>query len=153
MLTKLRRTTTGAVALTALVTGLLLSGAGSASAQHQYGDRLYRGESLSPGESIQRSGMDGLGNYLVWRLVMQTDGNLVEYKMNRYATRVCWASNTYTGSSGNRAVYQHDGNFVVYNPSGQAVWASHTMGHAGETVDINSSGVTYVGHTPISGAC
>ncbi|MFJ6794900.1 hypothetical protein [Streptomyces sp. NPDC091268] len=152
MFTKLRRTTTGVLALTALVSGVLLSGAGTASAQHRLGDRLYRGESLAPGESIQRSGIDGLGNYLVWRLVMQTDGNLVEYKMNRYATRVCWASNTNTGAR-NQAVYQQDGNFVVYNPYGQAVWASNTMGLAGETVDINPSGVTYVGHTPISGAC
>ncbi|MEU9104486.1 hypothetical protein AB0D54_08975 [Streptomyces xanthophaeus] len=84
---------------------------------------------------------------------MQTDGNLVEYKINRYGhSRVCWASNSNDGAR-NHAVYQHDGNFVVYGPSGQVMWASHTMGHAGETVDINASGAVYVGHTRISGAC
>ncbi|MBT2449256.1 hypothetical protein J7F03_19590 [Streptomyces sp. ISL-43] len=143
MNTTLRRVTTGALAFTAVM-GALLAGAGTASA-HQYGDRLYRGETLEPGESISRVG---------WRLVMQTDGNLVEYKTNSSGqhTAVCWASNTNTGW-GNYAIYQYDGNFVVYNPWGQAVWASHTMGLPGQTVDINSVGRVYAGHTPISGAC
>ncbi|MEW2136471.1 hypothetical protein AB0892_07670 [Streptomyces sp. NPDC005409] len=148
----LRRTATTALATAALITGAILGGAGTASA-HAYGDRLYRGESLQPGEMIQRSTWDPIANVQVWwRLVMQTDGNLVEYKINRYGQRVCWATNTYPGS-GNRAVYQHDGNFVVYNSSGTAVWASNTMNGAGETVDINTRGVVYVGHTPITASC
>ncbi|MBW5481029.1 hypothetical protein [Streptomyces bambusae] len=155
MLKKLRRAATGALAVTALVTGGLLATAGSASAAHSYDDRLYRGESLSPGESISRLSWDPyISGYYRYRLVMQTDGNLVQYKTNvKYGfTKVCWASNTNTGAQ-NHAIYQGDGNFVVYTPWGQAVWASNTMGLPGETVDINSSGVTYVGHTPISGAC
>ncbi|MCB5180899.1 hypothetical protein [Streptomyces antimicrobicus] len=155
MLTKLRRVAAGALAVTALAAGGVLAGAGSASAAHSYGDRLYRGESLSPGESISRMDWNPyINGYIQYKLVMQTDGNLVQYKTDaRYGfTKVCWASGTNNGAR-NYAIYQGDGNFVVYTPWNQALWASNTMGLAGETVDINRSGVTYVGHTPISGAC
>ncbi|WP_327250485.1 hypothetical protein [Streptomyces sp. NBC_01244] len=153
MPTTLRRAATTALATAALITGAILGGAGTASAQHQYGDRLNRGESLQPGEMIQRSIWDPIANLQVWyRLVMQTDGNLVEYKIHRYGQSVCWATNTYP-YSGNYAVYQSDGNFVLYTSGGHALWASHTMGLPGETVDINRNGVVYAGHTPFTGSC
>ena len=64
---------------------------------------------------------------------------------------MCWASNTQ--SRGYRATYQNDGNFVVYNRSGAAQWASHTVGGSGENININRVGRIYVGQQPISGTC
>jgi hypothetical protein len=59
---------------------------------------------------------------LTW-LVMQNDGNLVTYQ----GSTPKWASNT-VGTWGNRAIMQADGNFVIYNPAGTAVWATNTGG-------------------------
>ena len=58
-------------------------------------------------------------------LTMQYDGNLVLYARSPSGERPIWASNT-QGVSGARAVMQSDGNFVVYNPNWQPVWASGT---------------------------
>jgi hypothetical protein len=53
-------------------------------------------------------------------LRMQEDGNLVLYKDGRAA----WAAGTWM--RGDCAVFQEDGNFVVYDSSGSPVWASGT---------------------------
>ncbi|MFF3404999.1 hypothetical protein ACFYW8_02005 [Streptomyces sp. NPDC002742] len=53
----------------------------------------------------------------------------------------------------NWAVYQTDGNFVVYNSSGGVVWASNTKGGGGSTVDMNSNGVLHVGTKAINNGC
>ncbi len=116
------------------------------------GSSLSRGESLYPGEYIQRLNNDG-NRYL--SLVMQSDGNLVEYVSadtlgGPYTA--CWASGT-NGSGATRADYQSDGNFVVYTSNNAPVWASDTQWKAGSTVDINWDGIVYVGTTPISNAC
>jgi len=62
-----------------------------------------------------------------WTLVMQNDGNLVEYKQHRGAV---WASNTWrrgaNGGSGNKMVLQNDGNLVIYDSRNSAIWASNT---------------------------
>lgn len=54
-------------------------------------------------------------------LVMQDDGNLVDYDENG---RARWASGTV--GRGDHAVMQSDGNFVVYTAAGSPVWASNT---------------------------
>jgi len=58
------------------------------------------------------------------RLVMQADGNLVLYHINkaRFSTGTA-------GSGANRAVFQSDGNLVVYTAAGQAKWNSRTSGN------------------------
>jgi hypothetical protein len=130
------------------IAGLVLGSAGSASAG-AYGDSLSQGQYLNPGEQIQRSIPQG---ELV--LTMQTDGNLVEYLYaNGGGALVCWASNTYQKGYDNYAVYQTDGNFVVYDGGGGVQWASNTQGRGGSTVDMNSLGVLYVGVTPINHGC
>jgi cell wall-associated NlpC family hydrolase len=58
-----------------------------------------------------------------YRLVMQTDGNLVEYG----PSGALWSSNTAV-SGANRAVMQSDGNLVLYTPSGLPVFATGTSG-------------------------
>lgn len=54
-----------------------------------------------------------------------TDGNLVVYR--KADNKVIWSS--YTGGKGGvMAVVQNDGNFVLYNSAGGAVWNSKTGG-------------------------
>lgn len=55
------------------------------------------------------------------RLVMQTDGNLVQYT----GTKAVWASHT-TRRGATYAAVQTDGNLVVYTAANVPVWASHT---------------------------
>ena len=69
------------------------------------------------------------------RLVMQSDGNLVEYGPDGTAL---WASGT--SGSGVHAVLQGDGNFVVYASGGQPLWASGTDGNAGANLTVGFLG-------------
>lgn len=81
---------------------------------------LVSGETLVSGED--RNSFDRR-----FRLVMQTDGNLVLYK-NGVAT---WATSYFSGFTfvrGSRAVMQTDGNLVVYSPSNVALWAASWNG-------------------------
>ncbi|MBT3236460.1 MAG: hypothetical protein HN353_10955 [Bdellovibrionales bacterium] len=60
-------------------------------------------------------------------LSMQSDGNLVLYEKS--PLRPLWASRTSCAAKTNCgyfARFQHDGNFVVYNASGAAVWHANT---------------------------
>lgn len=78
----------------------------------------------------------------LYRLTMQTDGNLVEYiNANNY---VLFASNT-SGNSGAYAVMQTDGNLVVYSSTGTALWASGTAGDSGAFLSLNNYGSLSVG--------
>jgi hypothetical protein len=124
-------------------------GGGSSS----MGRSLSRGDTLYAGAYIEEPNFYS-GNLMT--LVMQDDGNLVEYvaddPQGDGPWRACWASGTY-GSGADQASYQQDGNFVVYTPSGHAVWASNTQWGGGTTVDINRFGVVYVGTTPITTTC
>jgi peptidoglycan/xylan/chitin deacetylase (PgdA/CDA1 family) len=70
-----------------------------------------------------------------YRLVMQSDGNLVEYTEHR----ALWSSGTF-GHSGARAVMQSDGNLVVYSSSGRPLWSSHTFGHPGAGLRLRNDG-------------
>lgn len=73
-----------------------------------------------------------------YKLIMQTDGNLVEY--NSAGTPI-WASGTAGTGSNNYVNMQSDGNLVVYN-SVRALWASGTAGHTGSTFtfDVQNDG-------------
>jgi len=54
--------------------------------------------------------------------VMQSDGNLVTYAPD--GTTPLFDTHTY-GNPGSQAVLQNDGNLVVYAPTGRALWASY----------------------------
>jgi hypothetical protein len=56
-----------------------------------------------------------------FRLVMQNDGNLVEYTREN---RVVWASMTF-GGPGSFTAMQSDGNLVIYSASGQVQRGGH----------------------------
>lgn len=77
------------------------------------------GEELKPDQYLQSSD----GHY---KLVMQSDGNLVEY----VGGRALWASET-GGHPGSRVIMQSDGNLVVYDPAEKALWDSKTAGTDG----------------------
>ncbi|MFD9130471.1 hypothetical protein [Kitasatospora sp. NPDC059571] len=146
------RRTTGLLVAGAAAAAAVVGAAGTASADTT--TALYRGNTLNVGDSIV--GTTGTSTW--YQLIMQADGNLVEYRWDGDPTQgdqsrsVCWATNTY-GSGANHATYQGDGNFVLYTPGGFAPWASNTAGGGGSTVDINSHGALYVGTKRISGGC
>jgi hypothetical protein len=89
------------------------------------------------------------GDYLyspseTYKLIMQTDGNLVVYK----GSTATGSSSTAGSGSGNYLAMQADGNLVIYTSAGQAVWATGTAGSGnylvmqddGNLVIYNSSG-------------
>jgi RHS repeat-associated protein len=79
-------------------------------------------------------------------LVMQSDGNLVEYhgdlSLGDSSATASWASNT--SGSGNYAIMQGDGNLVVYSSSNAPLWASNTSGNPGAYLTLDSSGLLTV---------
>jgi RHS repeat-associated protein len=92
---------------------------------------LGPGAALSNNESITSPN----GQF---RLVMQGDGNLVEYD----GTTVAWASGT--SGSGYDVVMQGDGNLVIYSATNVAEWASNTSVSTGAYLDLNNEGVLSV---------
>ncbi|MBT2470252.1 hypothetical protein J7E97_20830 [Streptomyces sp. ISL-66] len=148
----MRKTTKMLIAIAAAAASLV-GLAGTASAANVT-SALYRGQTLNVGDSIIRT----TGSNTFWLVTMQPDGNLVEYRISGDPTQgdvtrtPCWATNTY-GSGANHATYQQDGNFVLYNQNGYAVWASNTTGGGGTTVDLNWGGDLYVGTKQISRGC
>lgn len=98
---------------------------------------------MAPGEALfaNESVWSGNGSY---RLIMQTDGNLVLYG----PSGALWASST--GGTGNWAVMQGDGNLVVYNSASKPLWATGT-GWPGSDLSVqnDSNLVMYSGSTPL----
>ncbi|MFD4551883.1 hypothetical protein [Streptomyces sp. NPDC058466] len=73
------------------------------------------GTTLKSGWSTQAS---------LTRLVMQSDGNLVMYRLRDGAA--IWSTHT-SGHPGAYAVMQTDGNFVVYDAANRFLWNSNTV--------------------------
>jgi hypothetical protein len=72
------------------------------------------------------------------RLVMQSDGNLVLYRVDNGG--VLWASGTY-GKPMTHVLMQPDGNFVGYNNTTTvAYWSSGTYGHSGASLVLRDDG-------------
>lgn len=80
------------------------------------------GDTLAPGSALRADEqlVSANGQY---RLVMQTDGNVVLYSASG---GVEWT--TGTRGSGNLFTLQNDGNIVVYSEAGAALWASGSAG-------------------------
>jgi GH25 family lysozyme M1 (1,4-beta-N-acetylmuramidase) len=88
------------------------------------------GHGLSQGESVKSC--DGR-----FELVMQTDGNLVEYLLG--SGGALWSTGT-SGTDGFAAIMQGDGNFVLYGKNSNPLWDSHTNGHGGASLAVQSDG-------------
>ena len=83
-------------------------------------------------------------------LVMQSDGNLVDYADSR--TVALWESGT-SGNFGSYVVMQPDGDLVVYphgksapspGESTSALWSSGSFGHVGSYLEVGSNGDLFV---------
>lgn len=99
-------------------------------------DRLESGSRLLVNQTLHSA--DGR-----FTLVLQSDGNLVEYAPGPQAL---WATGT-DGSSTYCAVMQEDGNFVLYEPDGHAVWSSGTEGNWGAILVLqNDSNLVIYDH-------
>jgi hypothetical protein len=87
-------------------------------------------EQLNPGQQLTST--DGR-----YKLVLQPDSNLVLYVVA--TNQALWASNTWNKASA-RAIFQGDGNFVIYNTSGAPTWASGTNGRDARFVRLENTG-------------
>ena len=97
------------------------------------------GHGLSRGQSVKSC--DGR-----FELAMQNDGNLVLY----VASVPLWSSKT-DRTSGEVAVMQTDGNFVLYDAHSHPLFATGTERHPGAHLAIQGDGnvVVYEGATPV----
>lgn len=111
----------GSVTLTVTVTDTRgASATATASVNVLSQDTLSAGDRLTPGQYLQSTNNR-------FRLVYQTDGNLVLYD-DTLRTAV-WNTATTSGTPG-FLVLQGDGNLVMYNSAGKAVWYSATVSSA-----------------------
>lgn len=75
-----------------------------------------------------------------FRLIMQDDGNLVEYITEpNHQSYALWASGTW-GNSGDYVIMQDDGNLVIYGSSGMPLWSSGTWGNPGASLALFDNG-------------
>lgn len=77
-----------------------------------------------------------------WTLIMQGDGNLVEYSNNLSTGAVKYFFATNRGGAGNRLSVQTDGNMVVYNSANTALTATntYTSGTSGSNLALGDAG-------------
>ena len=92
-------------------------------------DRLNAGRRLLAGQAI----VSPNGRY---RLVYQSDGNLVLYDLTGGTAR--WFTGT-TGAPG-QVVLQTDGNLVIYSAGNAALWFTGTPGNTGAFLALQSDG-------------
>jgi hypothetical protein len=88
-------------------------------------DAEYPSSIISYG--IPPGGADGPWSGLGTYLVLQSDGNLVEYEYSTGA--VLFTTGTKTGTD---LIYQQDGNLVLYDATGKALWSTLTAGREGD---------------------
>ncbi|ACU53870.1 Curculin domain protein (mannose-binding) lectin [Acidimicrobium ferrooxidans DSM 10331] len=114
--------------------------AGICCSTQNLGSTIGEGTVLNPGDYLLSSS----GQY---QLIMQGDGNFVLY--NLYNGQALWATGT-EEHSGAYAVFQNDGNLVVYF-NGTALWDSHTYTYSGLTLTMQNDGnaVIYQGTQPL----
>jgi len=105
---------------------------------------LLQGESLTTNQEM--SSYDNR-----FHLVMQGDGNLVLYQgLPGQSMTALWSTGTW-GTSGNTAVMQTDGNFVLYDSTNGALWSSGTWNNSGAYLAVQNDGnvVVYKNSTPL----
>lgn len=101
-------------------------------------DSLQPGQYIRPGQYIESANTK-------YVLVMQGDGNLVEYGDGM---RVIWHTRT-GGNPGAFAVFQGDGNFVVYSANWRPLWASGSKAGANViALQTDANLVMYQNQTP-----
>ncbi len=103
---------------------------------------------LAPGQDLHANYelCSSSGGYT---MVMQTDGNLVEYNSSGSAI---WATDTAGTGSNDFLAMQSDGNMVVYSASGSPLWQSGTYGIGEGTIYLALQGDSNVVLYDSSGA-
>ncbi len=109
----MRKAACAVVCVLALVLGVRVVAPGADAAGTR--SALWAGDRLVAGQSLDNA---------QYRLVVQADGNVVEYGNGR----ALWGTGTSGTGPGNRLVMQSDGNLVVYASGGRPVWSSRTAG-------------------------
>jgi hypothetical protein len=89
---------------------------------------------LAKGQTITR-GTDLVAGNGLYKLSLQTDGNLVLYGL--YPTRVLWATNNRATVS---LTLQDDGNLVAYDAKNKATWSTGTRGSKATLLRVQSDG-------------
>jgi hypothetical protein len=112
------------------------SWSGVGSAQYLGSDRLTVGQRIYPNHYLLSS--NGLSV-----LILQPDGNLVDYSMDG---KVLWASGT-TGQSIGYGMMQSDGNFVLRHPDGTWAWATWTQNTPSRELVLQNDGNVVVYET------
>ena len=100
-------------------------------------DRLLSGGRLIPGQAITSAN----GRF---RLLFQTDGNLVLY--DDVERSPAWSTNS-AGITAGQVLMQLDGNLVVYDAAGRDHWSTATPGNAGAYVVVQNDGNVVVYRT------
>jgi hypothetical protein len=126
--------------LLALITGLVTAFATPASAAHGQGT-LRTGETLLPGQYLIVQGHA--------QLIMQTDGNLVLYRLvSTPPYKVACAASRTTAHPGSRAWMSPDGRFSVFTPApgNRIVWSTgaNTRGWTNPIVQLLHTGAASV---------
>ena len=113
--------------ITAIVAAAL-GGTSASQASASAGENYLTGQQkLASGQQLVTS--NGIS------LIMQTDGNLVEYAPGN---RAVWATNTFR--AGSELWMQGDGNPVVVAPGGAPMWAAGTSGNPGASLELQTDG-------------
>lgn len=125
--------------LKGILLGALLAANTLQSIANELGCQISSGQVIDEGSTLH-------SNNQRYSLVMQHDGNLVLYD----GGQPVWASNT-SGGPGCRAVFQGDGNFVVYRSDGQPLWSTQTAGRPVSDLCLQDDGnlVIYYGATSV----
>lgn len=93
-----------------------------------FAQNIYKGQTMTQ----NRKYFSPRANYY---LIFQRDGNLVMY--NTRSREAVWDSRT--TDSGDRAVFQDDGNFVIYDRSNTPIFSMNTQGK-GQDLKIQDDG-------------
>jgi len=74
-----------------------------------------------------------------YKLIGQSDGNLVIFKITPSGESPIWASNTNIGAGSYNFIFQSDGNLVIYSPN-KPIWASNSGGLGGNRLVMQNDG-------------
>ncbi|MFJ9821034.1 hypothetical protein ACIRU3_38425 [Streptomyces sp. NPDC101151] len=94
----------------------------------------YPSQAIKPGTTL-RAGWETRAS--LTRLTMQSDGNLVMYRLRD--NKALWSTRTY-GHPGAYAVMQKDGNFVIYDAANRFLWNSNTADYPGAYALMQNDG-------------
>lgn len=82
---------------------------------------------------------DTLATFTPYRLELQSDGNLVEYRRTEGRDVAVWATGTRSATA-TTLQFQSDGNVVLRNAAGTVLWSTGTAGRSAAYFDVYGNG-------------